>query len=729
MEKIEIKGKIIDIIYRNEENNYTIASIDSNNEYIVITGYLPVLNEDETMIFTGSFVMHKTYGEQFKVESYKIVEPEDTEGILKYLKSGIVRGIGPSLAKSIVDKFGKETLDIIKFNPNKLLSIHGIGEKKLEEITESFAESRNMSEAIMFLQKYDISLNYSLKIYSEFKERTIKEISKNPYILAEKIRGIGFIKADSIARLIGIEKNSPYRIRSGIKYILTLIINNGHTFLAEEKLIKEASDLLLVEKELIREELTELILKAELIRKEYENEVVIYTKNLYQAELSVYKKILNLKEGYIEILDTEVEKEIEAYEKRYQITFAEKQKESIKASVEHGVFIISGGPGTGKTTIINAIIDIFEKMKLKVLLAAPTGRAAKRMTEATGKEAKTLHRLLEYKHTEDGPLSFNKNESDPLLADLIIVDEASMIDIKLMQHLLEAITVGTRLILVGDVDQLPSVGPGNVLSDLISSDIEKVFLNEIFRQSSESMIVTNAHKINNGLMPMVNKKDADFFFIKTKTEKDTVDTIINLCKNRLPEYYNITPNDIQVLSPMKKSKTGIDVLNEKLQEALNPSSDSLNELKYLQNIFREGDRVMQIKNNYDIEWESDYSKGKGVFNGDMGVITEIDEKNRKITVTFDDKLVEYSKELIGEIVLSYAVTVHKSQGSEFPVVIIPLYNIPYMLRNKNILYTGVTRAKKLVVLVGREDQIQYMVNNKSILKRNSGLGYMLNMKI
>ena len=729
---MEIQGVVEEIIFQNEENGYTIASVDSDDERIIVVGYMPAVKEGEIMKFVGEVILHKTYGEQFKCTSSEIIEPTEIHSITKYLGSGIIKGIGPALAERIVNKFGEDTLDVMRFNPNKLSSISGIGESKLKKIISSFNEHRAMSNVVIFLQKYDISIAYAAKIYKEYKEKTIEKISENPYILAEEIKGIGFKMSDDIAKTMGIDSDSPYRLYSGIKHVLGLIVHQGHTFAYEDDLIRETCSILKVKEESVKEELTELLIKGDIHRTTFDERSVIYLVKYYNAELNVCKRLSKLATSQVDVLDIDMEYELDLREKEENMLLAEKQKTAISESVKQGVMVITGGPGTGKTTIINSIIKIFEKQKLKVLLAAPTGRAAKRMSEATGMISKTIHRLLEYQFSDSGYLGFNKDAANPLVADIIIIDEASMLDILLTESLLEAVSYGTRMIFVGDVDQLPSVGAGDVLRDIIKSNIvEIVKLDEIFRQAGESMIVTNAHRINNGKFPILNEKNKDFYFIKANSYEEVLKTIVNLCKDRLPNYYDFDSiKDIQVLSPMRNSKVGVNSLNESLQYALNPPSKDKNERKYRDQLFREGDKVMQIKNNYSIKWKQRYTyeNGEGVFNGDIGYIHEINTKGKTILVIFDDdREVLYDFSQLEELNLSYAVTVHKSQGSEFPVIVMPLYSIAPMLRNRNILYTAITRARSLVVLVGSEAQLNGMIANISNAIRNSGLTYMFKM--
>ena len=580
---------------------------------------------------------------------------------------------------------------------------------------------------MIFLQQYGITPNYAMKIYKEYGKETIKVISENPYKLSEDIIGIGFKNADKIAQNMGISKESPYRIEGGIRYTLNAYASNGHVYVPKEELIISAGKLLDLDEALIEDGLREMALKGTIHTLNYNEEVRIYYTPFHVAENNVSKKIVELAQVEIDNLDIDVDKAIERIEKEDNIKFALKQKEAIREAIKNGIIVITGGPGTGKTTIIKAIIKIFQEEGLRVSLAAPTGRAAKRMTETTGLEAKTIHRLLEYSFIEEG-MDFGVDEDNPLDTDLLIVDEASMIDILLMNNLLKAIVPGTRLILVGDVDQLPSVGPGNVLRDIIDSNaIRVVKLDEIFRQGEDSLIVLNAHKINKGEYPVLNK-GKDFFFIRAKEAKEILNLIIELCKERLPNYYGLDPiNDIQVLTPMKKGEVGINSLNKHLQEVLNPKAKHKGEKKIGEEIYRVGDKVMQIKNNYSIEWEIIrqglvVDKGEGIFNGDFGRIVDIDEEERIMKVLFDDeKEVEYNFNQLDELKLSYATTVHKSQGSEFPVVVMPIFWGPPMLLTRNLLYTAITRAKELVVLVGDERYLKRMIDNNRITKRYSSL--------
>ncbi|NLY68049.1 MAG: ATP-dependent RecD-like DNA helicase [Tissierellia bacterium] len=724
---LTIEGVVEDIKFRNESNTYTVAVLDTPDGKATIVGYIPIINIGETLRAEGEWVYHPSYGEQLEVNRVSIVVPSTVNGIEKYLSSGLIPFIGPKTAKKIVEKFGLDTLDIIQYNPERLKEIEGIGDKKLKRIVEAFREQGEVREIMIFLQQYGITPNYGMKIYKEYGKDTIKAISENPYKLSEDIIGIGFKTADKIAQNMGISRESPYRIEGGIRYTLNVYASNGHVYVPREELIKSAGRLLDVDEALIEDSLREMALKGAIQTLNYNEEIRIYYTPFHVAENNVSKKLVELSRVQMDNIDIDIDRAIEKIEREDNIRFANKQKEAIREAIKNGIIVITGGPGTGKTTIIKAIIKIFQEEGLKVSLAAPTGRAAKRMTETTGLEAKTIHRLLEYSYVEEG-MAFGIDEDNPLDTDLLIIDEASMIDILLMNHLLKAIVPGTRLILVGDVDQLPSVGPGNVLKDIINSNAIKVVkLDEIFRQEEDSLIVVNAHKINKGEYPVLNK-GKDFFFIRAREPGEIVNIIVELCRDRLPKYYGLDPiNDIQVLTPMKKGEVGINSLNKHLQQVLNPKAKHKGEKQVGEEIYRVGDKVMQIKNNYSIEWEivregMVVEKGEGIFNGDFGKIVDIDEEDRIMKVVFDEeKEVEYSFNQLDELKLSYATTVHKSQGSEFPVVVMPIYWGPPMLLTRNLLYTAITRAKELIVLVGDENYLKRMVDNNRITKRYSSL--------
>lgn len=727
---VTLQGTVEEIIFKNETNGYMVALLETEDDVVTIVGYIPIVNIGETLEVQGQWTYHPSYGQQLKVETYSTVVPATLNGIEKYLASGLIPGIGPKTARKIVERFSLDSLEILQYNPEKLKEIDGIGKKKAQKIAEAFQEQREIRDVMIFLQNYEISPRYGIRIYKKYGKETISKIKENPYRLSEEIHGIGFKTADKIAQSMGIDNRSNYRINAGIKFTLMEFAAEGHTYAPKEELIAKTTSLLGIEKELIEEGVTRLALKQELQLENVNGKIRIYYMPYFYAESNVSKKLIEIAQAELKELDIDINKEIEDLEKRNSIKFAQKQKEAIRQALQNGLLVITGGPGTGKTTTINSIIDILEGQNYEVVLAAPTGRAAKRMSEATGRDAKTIHRLLEYGFIDDeNGMAFAKDEGTPIEADVVIIDEVSMVDILLMNNLLKAVIPGTRLILVGDVDQLPSVGAGNVLRDIIDSRIIKVVkLDEIFRQAQESMIIVNAHRINKGEKPFLNVKDKDFFFITKTTTGDIVDTIVQLAKERLPKFngYN-SISDIQVLTPMKKGDTGVNALNNKLQEHLNPKSKMKDEKKVGDTLFRVGDKVMQIKNNYRTQWKivedgKIVQEGEGVFNGDFGFVTDIDNEEGEMTVLFDDhKEVIYNFNQLDELKLAYACTIHKSQGSEFPVVIMPVSWGPPMLLTRNLLYTAVTRAKELVVLVGMEKYLHMMINNNRIIKRYSGL--------
>lgn len=728
---LSIEGNVEEIIYNNEVNGYTVARVKGNKGLTTIVGFFPYLTMGETYRFEGNWQMHQDYGQQFKVDKYSIVTPSTEKGIEKYLSSGLIPGIGPKTAKRLVDKFGVDTLDIIQYNPSKLTEVEGIGESKAQRIAAAFVEQRELKDIMMFLQNYNIGPSYSVKIYKKYGSDTINKVKENPYSLCEEITGIGFKTADSIAKAMGIASDSKYRIAAGVKYVLGQANGRGHTYLPQQELIKECIDILSVDGVILEQRIKDMVIGQKLIMEEVDGVKQIYSLPFYYAEVGVCRRMVELILTDVKEVEIDVDQEIRDLERKRGIDLAENQKKAIKEVMANSICVVTGGPGTGKTTTINSIIQIFEDQEFKVILAAPTGRAAKRMTETTGRESKTIHRLLEYGYfeTEEAGGAFYKDESNPIEADVVIVDEVSMVDILLMNSLLKAISPGTRLILVGDVDQLPSVGAGNVLRDIISSGIVKVItLNEIFRQAKESMIVVNAHKINSGEYPTLNQKGKDFFFMSKDKHEEILDTIISLCKDRLPAYNGYHPTkDIQVITPMRKGVTGVLNINQSLQNVLNPKHPTKDEKKFRDMVFRVGDKVMQIKNNYNIPWERNGNThgdkfGQGVFNGDVGYIQAIDEEEQTVTVLFDDdKLANYDFGQLDELDLAYGVTVHKSQGSEFPVVIMAINWGPPMLLTRNLLYTAVTRAKSLVVLVGKEEYLKTMVDNNFITQRYSGL--------
>jgi exodeoxyribonuclease V alpha subunit len=725
-----IEGIVEEIIFRNEINGYTVARLNTSDGSITIVGKSAFINLEEMVELEGDWVYHDRFGEQFSFTKIKTTAPSTLKGIENYLASGLIPHVGKKTAKKIVERFGLDSLDIIQYNPERLKEIPGIGDKKLEKISKAYEEHRELRDIMVYLQQYDISINNGIKIYKKYGKETIKVIGENPYKLSEDIHGIGFITADNIAKKMGISEDSPFRIEAGLKFSMINSAGEGHCYLPKEELIKKSEKILKVDREAIEEAIQNLALRKNFYLVTEGEETLIYYMPYHIAENNVARKIIDLSMVEFDQLDVNIDEEVEKIEAREDITFGKKQVLAIKESLDNGVVIITGGPGTGKTTTINAIISIYEDLDMKVVLAAPTGRAAKRMTETTGRESQTIHRLLEFSFMEsEDEMSFNKDDESPIDADVIIIDEASMIDILLMNSLLKAINPGTRLILVGDVDQLPSVGAGNVLRDLIESGcIRVVRLDEIFRQAEESMIIVNAHRINKGDYPILNEKDKDFFFMDTGSTQETLATILDLVQDRLPKYYGVDSlRDIQVLSPMRRGEVGINSLNKHLQEVLNPKDDNWQEKQVGDEIFRIGDKVMQVKNNYKLKWNllkdgEEVDTGEGVFNGDLGFITDINNEESIVTVLFDDeKEVEYEFSELDEIKLSYATTVHKSQGSEFPVVLMPIHWGPPMLLTRNLIYTAITRAKKLVVLVGDRKYLSMMINNNKIAKRYSSL--------
>ncbi|MCC0683415.1 ATP-dependent RecD-like DNA helicase [Clostridioides sp. ZZV14-6345] len=729
MEKLE--GMISEIVFKNEDNGYTIAHLVNESDEIVVVGCMPTLAIGESIEVEGKWVNHKIYGTQFEVNSFMPVTPSSLEGIYVYLSSGMIHGIGEKMAKRIIDKFGVDTLNVIQNSPEKLQEVEGIGSKKVKQIVKSYEEDRELRNIIIELSPFGITPNYCLKIYKKYKSSAIEIINKNPYQLAEDIRGIGFKVADSIANKIGIDKNSKDRVCQGILYTLNKSLSNGHTYLPEHVLIQDSEKLLELNGEIIKECIVMLVYNQKIHIERVNNENLIYLMPYYLAENGVCSQIVKLSQYEFEDLKIDIDSEINALEEDKKIKLAEKQILAVKESVNSGVLIITGGPGTGKTTTINAIIDIFENNGKNVTLAAPTGRAAKRMSETSDKEAKTIHRLLEMGFSTDDDLTFFKDEEDPINSDVIIVDEVSMVDIILMYNLLRAIKLGTRVILVGDSDQLPSVGAGNVLKDMIDSNIINVVkLNEIFRQAQESMIIVNAHKINNGEPLYLNTKGKDFFFIRKSTNEEILNEIIGLVNERLPKFYKVDKlKDIQVLSSMRKGELGVTNLNIELQKYLNKKEKFKVEESFSKRLFRVGDKVMQVKNNYTKKWETEDQKesGEGIYNGDIGYVYHIDKDKKTIYVLFDQtKIVSYLYDELDEIDHSFCTTIHKSQGSEFPVVVLPITWAPPMLLSRNLLYTAVTRAKKLVVLVGDVKYLEYMIKNNRVNQRYSNLGYKLN---
>lgn len=730
MEKETINGFVEKVVYRNAENGYTVVNISVEGDDVVCTGYFSDITEGDQIIAEGSFVEHKQYGIQFTVTSYEIKEPETSVAMEKYLGSGIIKGVGPALSAKIVKKFGDETFNIIEREPERLAEIKGITEKKAIEIGSQFEEKKEFRNAMIFLNQYGVSNALAMKIYKEYGIKVMKIVRENPYRLADDIAGVGFKTADEIALRMGFSPESSMRMKAGISFALSMAASNGHTYLLYEDLYEESKRLLGISEAEFENDIYELTIERKIVLKEVKGERRVYNNNLYYMELTVARKLLDLNaksENNYKVMEAKV-KEVEA---KTGIKLGDLQRKAVYEAVESGLVIITGGPGTGKTTTINAIIKLFEMQNMEILLAAPTGRAAKRMTETTGMEAQTIHRLLELNGNpeEGGSMRFERNELNPLEADVIIIDEMSMVDIYLMYSLLKAVTVGTRLILVGDVNQLPSVGPGKVLKDIISSEkFNVVRLSEIFRQAAESDIITNAHKINAGQSIRLDNKSKDFFMLSMSSSLQIQRALVSLIAEKLPPYVDATKYDIQVLTPSRKGELGVENLNKILQQYINPPAPSKREKQWGEVIFRENDKVMQIKNDYQMEWKIVTKKGltikegSGVFNGDCGIIREINEFAGTVTVEFDEgKIVEYTGATLEELELAYAITIHKSQGSEYPAVIIPLLNAPRPLLNRNLLYTAVTRARKCVTIVGSENSVNEMIQNESEMKRNSGL--------
>ena len=726
----QIEGIVEDIIYCNNQNWYTVCEIRSGRRLITIVGYMPGLAVAENIIVRGTWIHHQDYGKQLKVESFERSLPTTLDSLLKYLSSGAIKGIGAITAKKIIEKFGDDTLRVLQFEPMLLSEIKGISTDKALRIGQSFMEQEQIRQTIMFLQEYGVSTTYAVKVWKKFGSDSIDEIKRNPYRLTDEDINIGFKIADRVAISLGIDSQSQFRIMSGIEYVLSKAIQNGHVYLPSDMLVSETSKLLNTASEVVENAMSKMIFEESIYIEKAFNESRVYLSAFYKAEQNVCKKLNILSNTEPKKAVINIEEVLSKVEGDQNIEYTQEQLQSIRLCATQSILVITGGPGTGKTTLIKGIISMFEKSDMKIVLAAPTGRAAKRMTEATEKEAKTIHRLLETTFSiDDEHREFKKNELDPIDADVIIIDEVSMVDILLMNSLLKAVEPGTRLILVGDVDQLPSVGPGSVLYDIIESQsIETIRLNKIFRQAEESSIVVNAHKINKGQLPELNSPNEDFFFVSRKNPQSTSAAILELCTSRIPEKYGLDSiKDIQVLSPSKRGDSGVYSLNAALQQRLNPPRKGVKEKPYRNMIFRENDRVMQIKNNYNLPWvisedEKEITYGEGVFNGDMGIIKKIDLKNSSLTVLFDDgKLVEYDFDILDELEHSYAITVHKSQGSEFPAVVIALANIPPMLRCRNILYTAVTRARDLVMLVGDKEIMVQMVNNVTGIERYTSL--------
>lgn len=735
---MEIEGEIAEIIYKNELNSYCIAvfnKIDGNE--ITVVGYLPFINIGDTLKLHGKMVEHQDYGEQFKIDTFEKIMPQTLDALERYLANGSIKGVGPATAKKIIETFGEDTINVFKLEPTKLAQIKGITREKAIEISDSFVENWEVWQIVGYLDKFGIGPQSAETIYKKLGVNAIEEIQANPYILVDLVNKVNFNQIDKMALDIGMEYNNEKRIRSGIKHALTLASNNGHCTVLYENLLKFANDLLGVKQEEIEDVLINMKAKKDLVIEERNGEEWVYLMPYYKAEKNIAEKLIQLDEyKNIKQIDR-FEKELDVFEKKSNIELSEEQLEAIRAINDHNVCVITGGPGTGKTTIIRTIIDLYKHNEMKPVLCAPTGRAAKRMTETTGEEAKTLHRVLEIGSiVSDDTQNINTDfQVAPIDADIIIVDEMSMVDVFLMNYLCKAIYNGTKLVLVGDIDQLPSVGPGNVLRDIIESDtITTITLNKIFRQAAKSKIVVNSHRTNNG-ENFITKEEAkdndyleDFFFIDENNQSKIRYQVISLSGERLKKYgdYDFFKN-IQIITPTKKGDLGTKELNHLLQEAINPYSEDKKEKKFGDSIFREGDRIMQIKNNYDIYWEKRnpiYETGSGVFNGEFGTIKQINEQEKNIKIQFDDeKVVWYQFNELEQIDLAYAITVHKAQGSEFDVVIMVVGQSAPMLLTRNLLYTGMTRAKKMLIIIGNKNTIDFMIRNADNKRRNTGLAF------
>lgn len=737
----EIEGVLAEIIYQNEVNSYVVGVFETEEEQFTVVGYLPFIKKGDTLKLVGKFVEHKDYGEQFKIETFEKLMPKTLGALENYLANGNIKGVGPATASKIVNKFGEDTIHVLKYEPQKLAQIKGITKTKAVEISESFIENWEVWQIVGFLERFGMGAESAKKVYDLLGINAIAEIETNPYILIDISRGVDFKQIDQMAIELGVEKENQKRVKSGIKYALIKITYNGHCCTLKENLIEYVKNLLNVNEAIIEDGIINLKVNNEIIVEDRDEEKWIYLYSFYNAENKIAQNILGL-DRYKNVKKvSNIEKKLKLVEERTDILLSEKQKEAIRAINDNNVTIITGGPGTGKTTIIKSIIEIYKQKKYKIVLCAPTGRAAKRMTETTGEEASTLHRLLEIGKVDEESLFKKDNEyqGSPIDGDIIIVDEVSMVDMFIMSYLLDCIYKGTKLILVGDCDQLPSVGPGSVLKDLISSEkITTVHLDKIFRQAAKSKIIVNAHRVNSG-KKFISKEDKemeedskqDFFFIKENNQEKVLKQVLSLCNGRLKKFgdYDFFES-IQVLSPTKKGMLGTKEMNKALQEELNPHREGEAEKNSMGAIFRIGDRVMQIKNNYDIYWEKkkngEVEVGNGVFNGETGTILNINEKEKNICVKFDDeKLVWYEFNDLEQLEHSYCITIHKAQGSEFDVVIMIVPQAAPMLLTRNLLYTGLTRAKKLLIVIGNERVVDYMINNVDSKKRNTGLEFKL----
>mgnify|MGYP001058230057 CR=1 FL=1 len=731
-----LKGYVDHIRFRNEDNGYTVLSLDVDGDEETVVGLFPFLNEGEYISMEGDYVDHPVHGPQFQMRTYEIVAPDDIDSMERYLGSGAIKGIGPALAKRITKKFKMDTFRVIEEEPERLAEVKGISEKKARAIAVEFSEKQEMRQAMMFLSGYGINNNLAVKIYKEYGDHLYTIIQENPYKMTDDIAGVGFKIADEIAKKVGIGSNSDYRIISGIFYTLMRALNEGHVFLPKHILCRNAAHILGVTPEDIEEHLLEMMIDRKIVIEE-DKETRVYAASQYHMEVNTARMLLDLNIHY-DISVSEVETMIAMIEENEQITFAEKQKEAIHAVAEDSIVILTGGPGTGKTTTINGMIQYFEHEGLDIRLAAPTGRAAKRMTEATGYQAMTIHRLLEINGEADkerdlrkGATMFERNAGNPLETDVIIIDEMSMVDLYLMNALLQAMVPGTRLVIVGDSNQLPSIGAGNVLKDMIASEQFKVVeLNQIFRQEEGSHIVRNAHLIHQGRPVELDNKSRDFFFLQRNNIQDVLGVLVYLVRDKLPGYVHAKPYDIQVLTPMRKGELGVERLNQVMQQYLNPPSDEKKEKEVAFGLFREGDKVMQTKNDYEILWkkyitEDKTESGAGIFNGDIGIIIAVNKILKTVTIDFEGRIAVYDKQMLDNLELAYAITVHKSQGSEFDVVILTVFGGFDKLYYRNLLYTAVTRAKRMLIIVGSKKRVDFMIDNNKRTLRYTALKNML----
>lgn len=726
-----VKGYVEHIVFRNEDNGYTVFRLTNKDGELTCVGTFPYISEGEMLEVSGDYAEHDVYGMQLQVVSHEVKEPEDLVSIERYLGSGAIKGLGAALAGRIVRKFKDDTFCIIEEEPERLAEVKGISERKAREIAEQVEEKKDMRKAMIYLQKYGVSLALAAKIYEHYGQSVYRVLEENPYQIADHVQGVGFKTADEIAAKVGIHTDSDFRIRSGIFYVLLQSVADGHVYLPQKELLRRTMQLLEVEICGIEKYLMDLAMEKKVVLKEKEDGIRVYPAHYYYLELNTAKMLHDLNVSY-DIADDAIERRLRQIEEDAELSLDELQRRAVKEAVKNGVLVLTGGPGTGKTTTINAMIHFFESEGMDIFLAAPTGRAAKRMTEATGYEARTIHRMLELAYApgnDENHMEFARNQENPLETDVIIIDEMSMVDLPLMHVLLNAVVVGTRLILVGDQDQLPSVGAGSVLKDLIKSGrFPVITLTKIFRQAEQSDIVVNAHKINRGEEVILDNKSRDFFFLKRQDANTIISVVITLIQKKLPKYVGADPFDIQVLTPMRKGLLGVERLNRILQQYLNPPDKSKEEKEYGDKLFRIGDKVMQIKNNYQLEWEiaTKYGlvvdKGIGVFNGDIGRITAINSYTEIVEVEYEEKKkVNYPFQLLDELELAYAVTIHKSQGSEYPAVVIPLLQGPRQLYHRNLIYTAVTRAKKCVTLVGSDVTFQGMIQNTNEQNRYTSL--------